>query len=88
VLRAAVLLRVVLIGILSINVVFVVHALSVLLCLTLSLLLVEPVLALGLGELVDFGSCEASEKLLGELVGDWFAWRSVRMRLRVCGRMG
>jgi hypothetical protein len=88
VLRAAVLLRVILIGILPINVVFVVHALSVLLCLALGLLLVEPVLALGLSELVDFGACEAGEQLLGELVGDWLAWRGVRMRLRVCGRMG
>jgi hypothetical protein len=65
VLRTAVLLRVILIGILTINVVFVVHALRVLLCLALGLLLIEPVLALGLGELVDLGTCEASEQLLG-----------------------
>jgi hypothetical protein len=78
VLRATVLLRVVLIGILSLNVVFVVHALSVLLCLALGLLFVEPVLALGLGELVDFGAGETGEQFFGELVGDWLAWRGVR----------
>jgi hypothetical protein len=68
VLRAIVLVRVVLVGTLVVDVVFIVHALSVLLCLTLSLLLVEPVFALGLGELVDFSASESSEKLLGELV--------------------
>ena len=60
-LRATVLVRVVLVGTLVVDVMLVVHALGVLLCLTLGLLLVEPVLALGLGELVNLGTCEASE---------------------------
>lgn len=55
----------------------VVHALGVLLRLVLSLLAVEPVRALGLGKLVDFGGGEAGEELLGEGVLDRLA----------CGRM-
>jgi hypothetical protein len=75
VLGAAVLVRVVLVGVLAVDVVLVVHLLSLLLCLALGLLLVEPVLALGLGELVDLGTGEASKDLLSELVGDGLAWK-------------
>lgn len=51
-LRAAVLVGVVLVGTVVVNVLLVVHALSVLLGLALGLLAVEPVLALGLSELL------------------------------------
>jgi hypothetical protein len=68
VLRATVLVGVVLVRTLVVDVVLIVHLLSVLLRLALGLLLVEPVLALGLGELVDLSSCEASQQLLCELV--------------------
>ena len=54
---------------LTIDIVLVVHVLSLSLGLSLRLLAVEEVLALCLRELVDLGACEASKKLLGELVG-------------------
>lgn len=56
VLRAAVLVRIVLVCALVLDIVFIVHALGVLFGVALGFLLVEPVLALGLGELVDLGT--------------------------------
>jgi hypothetical protein len=70
-----VLVRVVLVRTLTIDVVLVVHVLSLLLGLSLGLLAVKEVLALGLRELVHFGARKASEKLLGELVGYRLAWK-------------
>jgi hypothetical protein len=55
-LRAAILVGVVLVGTLVVDVVLIVHLLSILLGLALGLLLVEPVLALCLCELVDLGT--------------------------------
>jgi hypothetical protein len=74
VLRATVLVGVVLVGTLVVDVVLIVHLLSILLGLTLGLLLVKPVLTLGLGELVNLSACEASEEFLRELVGYGLAW--------------
>lgn len=68
VLRPSVLVGVVLVRTVAIDVVLVVHALCVALRLVLGLLAVEPVLALGLGELVDLGTGEAGEELLCECV--------------------
>lgn len=56
------------------TVVLVVHLLSVPLSVALGLLAVDPVSALGLGELVDLAADEAGEELLGEGVGDLLAW--------------
>jgi len=50
------------------------HLHSILLSLALSLLLVKPILSLGLGELVDLSTSEASEEFLGKLVGHGLAW--------------
>jgi hypothetical protein len=64
------------VGLLLVGVVLVVLAVVLvveLLGLVLGLLAVEEVLALGLGEAVDFTTGEASEELLGELVGDGLA---------------
>jgi hypothetical protein len=69
VLRAVILVGIVLIRTVVVDVVLIVHALCILLCLALCLLPVEPVLALGLGELVDLSTGESSEQLLCELVG-------------------
>jgi hypothetical protein len=77
VLRAAVLVGVVLVGTLVVDVVLIVHLLSILLGLTLGLLLVKPVLALGLSELVNLSACEASEKLLCKLVRYGLAWEAL-----------
>jgi hypothetical protein len=54
-------------------VVLVVELLGVLLGLVLGLLAVEEVLSLGLGEAVNLTAGEASEELLGKLVGDGLA---------------
>lgn len=51
----------------------IVKVLGPLLGLMLRSLLVKEVLALGLSELVDFGTGEAYEHLLGELMRDGFA---------------
>lgn len=57
-------------------VVLVVHLLGVAPGLALGLLAVPGIGALGFGELVDLGTGEAGEQLLGELVGDGLAcWR-------------
>jgi hypothetical protein len=56
-LRATVLVRVVLISTVVLNVLLVVHALGVFLCLTLRLFAVEPVLALCFRETVDLSTC-------------------------------
>jgi hypothetical protein len=56
---ATVLVGVVLVGVLALDVVLVIHALSMVLSLTLSLLAVEPVLALCFRETVDFGAGKA-----------------------------
>ena len=74
VLGRSVLLRVVLVGTVVVDVVLIVHALCVPLGLVLCLLPVEPVLALCLGELVDLGTGEASEQLLGERVRNRLAY--------------
>jgi len=73
---------IVLLSTVALNVLLVVHALSVLLGLTLGLLLVEPVLALGLGQLVNLCGSEASNKLLSEGVGDGLACASVNDMLQ------
>jgi len=54
-------------------VVLIIHVHSVLLSLALSLLPVKPVLTLGLRELIDLSSSEASEEFLGELVRNGLA---------------
>jgi len=56
------------------SVVLVVHLLSILLGLVLGLLTVGKVHALGLSELVDFSTSEASKELLGELVINGLAY--------------
>lgn len=61
----------------ALDVLLVVHALGVLLRLTLGLLLVEPILTLCLGELIDLGACKASNELLSEGVRDRLAYISV-----------
>jgi hypothetical protein len=55
-LRRSILVRIILTRTLVVNVVLVVHALGVLLRRALGLLAVEPVLALGFGELVNLSS--------------------------------
>ena len=55
------------------TVVLVVHALHVLLGMTLGFDSVVFVHTLGFNELVDFGTDEADESLFGECVGDWLA---------------
>lgn len=56
-----------------VTVVLVVEVAAAAFGLTLSLLAVDVVGALGLGEPVDLSTSEASEELFGELVGDWLA---------------
>jgi uncharacterized membrane protein YfcA len=55
-------------------VVLIVGIAGLLLGMALGLLLVEPVLALGLSELVDLAAGNASNKLLGECVANRLAW--------------
>lgn len=50
------------------------HLHSILLSLALSLLFVKPVLSLGLGELVNLSTSEASEEFFRKLVGNGLAW--------------
>ena len=54
----------------------IIHVLHVLLGVTLGLLAVNEVHALGLGELVDLSTCKANEDLLGKLVRDRLACRN------------
>jgi hypothetical protein len=56
-LGAIVLVRVVLVSTVVVDVLLIIHALSVLFCLTLRLLAVEPVLALCFRETIDFSTC-------------------------------
>lgn len=56
------------------DVVLVVHGLSIALGVALGLLTVDEVHSLGLSELVDFSTGDTDEELLGELVGNWLAW--------------
>lgn len=56
------------------TVVVVVQGLCVLAGVFLGLVPVEGVEALGLDQLVDLGADEAGQELLGEGVGDGFAW--------------
>jgi hypothetical protein len=56
-LGAIVLVRVVLVSTVVVDVLFVVHALSMLFCLTLRLLAVEPVLTLCFRETIDLSTC-------------------------------
>jgi hypothetical protein len=51
----------------------VVQVLNILLGVVLSLLAVNEVQALGLGELVDLSTGNTNKELLGELMGDWLA---------------
>lgn len=69
--------RIILISILAVDVVVVVHSLSILLGVMLGLLTVDEVHALGLGELVDFSTRKTDEELLGELVRDGLSWMYV-----------
>ena len=55
-------------------IVLIIHVLSMLSSTLLCLIRVILVHALGLGELVNLTSNEASEKLLGELMGDCLSW--------------
>lgn len=64
---------VVLVGTVAVNVVVVVHVLSVLLGVVVGLDLVDLVETLGLGELVGFGTDETSDDLLRSGVGDILA---------------
>jgi hypothetical protein len=68
--------RLLLIGVVLVvvAVVLVVQLLGVPLGITLRLLAVDEVGALGLGETVDFAASKAGEELFGELVGDGLAW--------------
>jgi hypothetical protein len=66
-----------------IDVVVVVQLLGVLSGLTLDTLPIIIILALGLDELVDLGTGEACNKLLGELMGDGLAWAEAG-QLRGC----
>lgn len=68
-----VLARVVLLGTVALNVVLIVHVLGVLLSVVVGLDLVGLVETLGLSELVDFGTGETGEELLGGGVGDGLA---------------
>jgi hypothetical protein len=52
----------------------VIHFLSLLLCMTLGLLLVIPVLAFGLSEPVNFSTSKAHKKLFGKLMGNRLAY--------------
>jgi hypothetical protein len=54
-------------------IVLVIQVLNVLLGVVLSLLAVNEVQALGLGELVDLSTGNTNKELLGELMGDWLA---------------
>ena len=67
------------IGTLVLDVVLVVHVLDVLPGVVLGLLTIDEVHSLGLGELVDFSTCETDEELLGELVGNWLACENTRI---------
>jgi hypothetical protein len=72
-LRLSVLIRIILIRTLPINIMLIIHALGIMLRLLLRLLAVEPVLALGLGELVHLSASEPSQHLLSKLVRHRFA---------------
>lgn len=76
-LRATVLIRVILIGTLAPLIVLLVQVLRVLLGLMLRLLLVEPVLTLGLSQLVDFGARKPCEQFLREGMGNGLAWAKI-----------
>lgn len=65
--------RVVLLGTVALNVVLIVHVLSVLLSVVVGLDLVGLVETLGLSELVDLGTGETGEELLCGGVGDGLA---------------
>ena len=56
------------------TVVLVIKVFSILLSMVLSLLAVDEIHSLCLGQLVYLCACEADEELLGELVGDWLSW--------------
>lgn len=71
------------------TIVLVVELLSILLGTVLGPFAVDPVGALGLGELVDLGAGEASEELLGEGVGDVLALLAlVVLKGLECGKGG
>lgn len=74
--RSTVLVGVVLVGTLSLNVVLIIHVLCTLFGMSSGLDRVVLVHSLGLDELVDLSTDEASEEFLGELVGNGFAWEA------------
>jgi hypothetical protein len=67
-------LRIILIGTLSSNIMLIIHMLGILLRMALCLLAINVIQALGLDELVDFGTSNANEEFFGELVGDCLAY--------------
>jgi hypothetical protein len=67
-------LRIILIGTLSSNIMLIIHMLGILLRMALRLLAINVIQALGLDELVDFGTSNANEEFFGELVGDCLAY--------------
>lgn len=70
-----ILVRVVLVGTLAIDVVFIIHLLRALLGMLVSLMTIPRIFTLGLGQLVNFPTHKASKKLFGECVGDGLALR-------------
>jgi hypothetical protein len=69
--------RIILISTLSADVVFIIHVLSVLLCVTVGLLAVDEVYTLGLSQLLNLSNCKTGEKLLDELVRDLLAYYTI-----------
>ena len=64
----------------------IIHVLGILLRVTLCLLAINEVQALGLDQLVDFGAGNANEEFLGELVGNRLSYSYKRplARVRLC----
>jgi hypothetical protein len=65
--------RVVFLSSLTLDIMLIIHMLSILLRLMLRALLVPPILALCLRELINFCCRKAGEEFFGELVGYWLA---------------
>ena len=68
-------LRVVFLSSLITNIMLIVHMLRILLRLVFRSLLVPPILALRLRELVDFRGSESNKEFFGKLVGYGLAWK-------------
>ncbi len=71
--------RIILISTLSINIVLIIHVLNIFLGVVLSLLTVDEIHSLGLGEFVDLRTGNTDEELLGELVRNWLSYTSIRV---------